>query len=129
MDQSAHLELIQWVGGSIMAIICIGFIVFGVNGAIVFNNTQTGASKSFGPLFSLGNSLRVITILAAIIAFIFFSLRDNLDFGAVVLLSATAGFVLGGSINLIHVQPPRIDEEVANKDIQGRITGSLPLPE
>jgi hypothetical protein len=81
---------------SITVMFIFSLIVFAIVGRAAFLRTTTGGGKSFSLMFSRGNFLGMITVLAVIIATLFLALIDKLSPGAVAIFSGVAGYVLGG---------------------------------
>lgn len=96
MPDPINAELRAWALMALSSIFVIALVAFAVVGGIAFSKVQKGAGKSFGLLFQRGNFLRIITAVAVIQAAAILSLAGALTEGATAILSAVAGFVLGG---------------------------------
>lgn len=96
------------------AILGVAIAAFAVVGSIAFSKVQKGAGKSFGLLFQRGNFLRLGTAVLVIEAAVILSLTGALNQGSAAILSAVAGFVLGGlDKQNVHAGP---EENNANED-------------
>ena len=92
LDPQVKLWALITIAGSFGLMI----IAFAIVGGIAFSKVQKGAGRSFGLLFQRGNFLRLLTALAVIEGAVILSLAGALTEGAAAILSAVAGFVLGG---------------------------------
>lgn len=96
MGNAVDPQVRVWALITIASIFGLTIIAFTIVGGIAFAKIQKGAGRSFGLLFQRGNFLRLITAVAVIEAAVILSLAGALTEGATAILSAVAGFVLGG---------------------------------
>jgi hypothetical protein len=96
MNQNLDPQLVKWALVCSAAIIGLATMAFTVVGSIAFWKAEKGTARSFGLLFQRGNLLRVITAVLVIESAVILSLAGALSQGTTAILSAVAGFVLGG---------------------------------
>jgi hypothetical protein len=95
-DNVLEPTLVKWALAATAGVVAVAILGFTIIGAIAFGRAPKGTAVSFGLMFQRGNLLRVITAVLVIEAAVVLSLVGALTQGATAILSAVAGFVLGG---------------------------------